>query len=642
MRNLLIFLSILPFFIISQNVLDGIYVREHVPRIIDYAKWSSPIGGEMKMGSPVIEVQKKTLKIKGFEHINSVDYIPAFKGADERNYTPNALNSYLYTLPNQSLLGIINYGNLKTVKDTVIRRSSNFYIKRFEVTNVEYREFVQYVKDSLLLAVMAEEDEDLFMIQNEDSTYKLNWESEFRELAQTEEYFEVVSQLYFDEHDERFYKRPQLDARKFNYEYTTSDGVRRFLNIYPDTLSWVHNSLAAHVEPLCQMYFWHPFYNNYPVCGVSYNQIQAYLYWLRQKGIPALDKKGIKYEIGLPTSEEWEYTTTLLYTKGVKENKDDSPLMFNAFLDKNVNCDLVLSRHQKFKNHEANPNDSLFDQYQERMGIQKLLNPYSVPTENLILDGFLDVVHSEYSNEKFPGLYSIKGQAFHFGSNVSEWLETSFCDYKDYFTLNALTLAHSPHTKVASLGLELQEQLNRYTDKHQLVMGANWMDERYAMYLGAPLEAIYAKTFVHPDSAFSTLGFRYVIRIEKNQQPTQDEITFQTKKRLNIFEELKKNGFSLIRDTLNNNSYKTEIMTFVNFSKKKEVDKMLTSYISGVNSNKYQAVLGREFPELLKKITAGGAHVYSFYSIIPNQPQNLLMEYRLKCINDYTFELIRI
>ena len=69
---------------------------------------------------------------------------------------------------------------------------------------------------------------------------------------------------------------------------------------------------------------------------------------------------------------------------------------------------------------------------------------------------------------------------------------------------------------------------------------------------------------------------------------------------------------------------------------------MLTSYISGVNSNKYQAVLGREFPELLKKITAGGAHVYSFYSIIPNQPQNLLMEYRLKCINDYTFELIRI
>lgn len=642
MRNLLIFLSILPFFTISQNVLDGIYVREHVPQIIDYAKWSSPIGGEMKMGSSFIEVQKKNLKIKGFEHINSVDYIPAFKGVDERNYIPNALNSYLYTLPNKSLLGIINYGNLKTIKDTVIRRHSNFYIKRFEVTNVEYREFVQYVKDSLLLSVMAEEDEDLFMIQNEDSTNKLNWESEFRELAQTEEYFDVVSQLYFDEHDERFYGRPQLDARKFNFEYITSDGLRRVLNIYPDTLSWLRNSLAAHVEPLCQMYFWHPFYNNYPVCGVSYNQIQAYLYWLRQKGIPALDKKGIKYEIGLPTSEEWEYTTTLLYTKGVKENKDDSPLMFNAFLDKNVNCDLVLSKHQKFKNHEANPNDSLFDQYQERMGIQKLLNPYSVPTENLILDGFLNVVHSEYSNEKFPGLYSIKGQAFHFGSNVSEWLETSFCDYKDYFTLNALTLAHSPHAKVASLGLELQEQLNRYTDKHQLVMGANWMDERYAMYLGAPLEAIYAKTFVHPDSAFSTLGFRYVIRIEKNQQPTQDEITFQTKKRLNIFEELKKNGFSLIGDTLNNNSYKTEIMTFVNFSKKKEVDKMRTSVIRGAYSNKNQAVLDREFPELLKKITASGAHVYSFYSIIPNQPQNLLMEYRIKCINDYTFQLIRI
>jgi formylglycine-generating enzyme required for sulfatase activity len=637
MRNLLILLSILPFFTISQNVLDGIYIAEHVPQLIDYAEWSSPIGGEMKMGSPVIEEQKKPLKIKGFEHINSVDYIPVGSWPSETLNLPNTLNSHLYSLPNSSLIGIVNYGDLKTTKDTLIQRSSNFYIKRGEVTNAEYREFVQYVKDSLLLSVMSEDDEDRFMIQNKDSTYKLNWESNFRELSKMEEYAETVSQLYFEESDERFYRRPQFDSRKLNYEYKTLDGIQRFLNIYPDTLSWLHNSIAAHVEPLCQMYFWHPVYDHYPVCGVSYNQIQAYLYWLHEKGISGLDKKGIKYEIGLPTSEEWEYTTTLLYTKEVKVNEDDSPLMFNAFLDKNVNCDLVLSRHQKFKNHEANPNDSLFDEYQERLGIQKLLNPYSVPTENLILDGFLNVVHSEYSNENFSGLYSIKNQVFHLGSNVSEWLETSFSDYKDYFTLNALTLAHSPHNKVAGLGFELEQKLNGYSDEYQLVMGANWMDERYSMYLGAPLEATYAKTFVHPDSAFSTLGFRYVIRLVKDQQPTQGEITFQPENQLNIFEELKKIGFYLIGDSLNNNSYKTEKLTFINHEKKKEVEDKIKG-----NETFSKTLLTPEFPELLKKITAGGADVYSFYSTLPNQPQNLLMEYRLKCINEYTFELIRI
>jgi|SaaInlV_125m_DNA_1040241.scaffolds.fasta_scaffold06633_2 hypothetical protein len=645
MRNLLIFLSILPFFTISQNVLEGVYVREHIPKHLDYEAFSSPIGGKIKMGSPVVEEQKNPLKIKGFEHINSTNYIPVASRADERLSNLNALNSYVYSLPNQSLLGVINYGNLKTVKDTVIKRNSNFYIKRAEVTNVEYREFVQYVKDSLLLSVLAEEEEDLFMIRNNDSTYRLNWESNFKELAQTEEYAETVSQLHFGESDGHYYKRQQYDTRKLNYEYTTSDGVRHVVNIYPDTLSWINNSSAAHVEPLCQMYFWHPVYKMYPVSGVSYNQIQAYLFWLREKGISALDKKGIKYEIGLPTSEEWEYTTTLLYTKGVKEDEEDSRLMFNAFLDKNVNCDLVLRTHQKFRIHEANPNDSLFDEYQERVGIQKLLNPYSVPTKHLILDGSLNIVHSEYSNEKFPGLNSINNQVFHLGSNLSEWLETSFSDYKDYFTLNALTLAHSPHDKVAGLGLELQEKIKDYTDKHQLVMGANWMDERYAMYLGAPLEAIYAKIFVHPDSAFSTLGFRYVIRLEKDQKPAPKEIVFQEVERLNILEELASYGFELQPDSALKQGQQNDTQTLVSFKQelimknRKALDGI---YVRGVQGSQTYGTLLLRFPELLEKIKNSGGNISSFYSTIPNQPQNLLMEYRLKCLNEYTFELIKI
>ena len=166
----------------------------------------------------------------------------------------------------------------------------SYYMDETEITNDEYRQFVYHVRDSLALSLLGEEEPDKFYINEGEYDQLLNWR---RIPWENEDYSEVLSSLFYGENDERFYKRKQLDARKFNYEYwwidfkTASQKVNRYshpdiknasasteswkyregitdrsdfiqrevINIYPDTLSWVHDFTYSWNEPMTQMYF---------------------------------------------------------------------------------------------------------------------------------------------------------------------------------------------------------------------------------------------------------------------------------------------------------------------------------------------------------------------------------------------------
>jgi hypothetical protein len=176
-----------------------------------------------------------------------------------------------------------------------------------------------------------------------------------------------------------------------------------------------------------------------------------------------------------------------------------------------------------------------------------------------------------------------------------------------------------------------------------MIIGANWMDCHDEMYFGVPLKGLYTKTFSSIDSSYSTVGFRYVIRILNDQKKTRN-LDFKPLKTNNIFEELKKAGFELKQDSTSKMVQK--IICF-NPHKKKEITQQETSVLDGVyrkyipgDENSY-SVLIEEFPELLKVIEKNGGRIYSFYSTVPNQPKNIVTEFRLKAINKYTFELIQ-
>ena len=220
---------------------------------------------------------------------------------------------------------------------------ASFYMDQTEITNNEYRQFVQWVRDSIARVRLAEglvEDfEYIDFADLEDPTYyqdyvalnypdsmmrRLNWDP-FLEWEKNRypsaEYTEVIEGMYLPP-EEQWLGYRQLDTRQLNYtyywinkqkagsklnrvEYDYSDddddgslfGYRDYIkntqsssnrssffeketiNVYPDTLVWIHDFTYSFNEPMHDKYFWHPAYDDYPVVGVSWKQAKAFTNW---------------------------------------------------------------------------------------------------------------------------------------------------------------------------------------------------------------------------------------------------------------------------------------------------------------------------------------------------------------------------
>jgi len=227
-----------------------------------------------------------------------------------------------------------------------------FWMDQTEITNNKYRQFVYWVRDSILRTKLGEAgiaDREYFMVDDEGNVIEpnvLNWDEKIDPKEETT--MGIIEEMYYPP-EERFNGKKQYDVRKFNYSYfwvdyqsaarskyvydyenntgryegqvTNLDGTRTdikdrssfikhvVLNIYPDTLCWIRDFTYSFNDPQADLYFWHPSFDDYPVVGISWPQAVAFSNWRTDFMNSALRKQGIVdvQEYRLPLETEWEY-----------------------------------------------------------------------------------------------------------------------------------------------------------------------------------------------------------------------------------------------------------------------------------------------------------------------------------------------
>ena len=192
------------------------------------------------------------------------------------------------------------------------------------------------------------------------------------------------------------------------------------VNVYPDTTCWVNDFENAYNEPYVRMYFSNAGYNDYPVVGVSWEQASAFCAWRTEFLKRSLGKQGIYVEpYRLPTEAEWEYAARA----GVDKNK--YPWEGNLPLTEDDGC-----FYANFKPMEG----------------------------NYVKDG--NIITSRvgtYSPNDF-GLYDMAG-------NVSEWTSTAYTE-----SINKLTSDLNPEYRYNAA------KEDPYKMTRKIVRGGSWKD----------------------------------------------------------------------------------------------------------------------------------------------------------------------
>lgn len=225
---------------------------------------------------------------------------------------------------------------------------SAFFMDETEITNNEYREFVYWVRDSIVRTLLGEVLPETYLISENPKTGEvydpphINWKEKIDWHSDNQDIRDALEEIYLPE-NERYFGKKEIDTRKLFYEYFWIDlqaaarkefkedadyrnaglanrpqGLRdrsvyvrrEKINVYPDTLAWIHDYSYSFNDPLTEKYFWHTAYDNYPVVGVNWNQAKAFCVWRTEKLNKYLSSKKGKItlsEFRLPTEAEWEW-----------------------------------------------------------------------------------------------------------------------------------------------------------------------------------------------------------------------------------------------------------------------------------------------------------------------------------------------
>jgi hypothetical protein len=96
-----------------------------------------------------------------------------------------------------------------------------FYMDETEITNNEYRQFVNAVLDSMIRERLGEQDPDVyFNADDESGEHFINYEAKI--LPEDIDNNDAIKELYYNQ-EETYYRMKQIDVRKLEYKYQQID-----------------------------------------------------------------------------------------------------------------------------------------------------------------------------------------------------------------------------------------------------------------------------------------------------------------------------------------------------------------------------------------------------------------------------------
>ena len=405
-----------------------------------------------------------------------VDDRPKFFQPDPYGMIFIPLGSYTMGLGEED----VPYSQMNNPKTVTI---GSFYMDETEITNNEYRQFVNWVRDSIARNLLGELNPEEYLIEENLKTGELydppflNWKTDIE--WDDEETSQTLEEMFLPE-NERYFRKKELDTRKLRYEYYWIDlqaaaakdytqqgnpedgsfanrpaGIddrsqyvkKETINIFPDTLCWIHDFAYSYNEPLARTYFWHPTYDHYPAVGINWSQAKAFCVWRTQQFNAYLTSKGQAglNDFRLPTEAEWEWAA--------RGGEHANPFPWGGPYSRNDKGCLLAN----FKPNRGNYVDD---------------------------GGTTPVIVGHYPANSF-GLYDMAG-------NVAEWTIGSYDESANVFTWDL-----NPDY---SYNATIEDPISM---KRKVIRGGSWKDIEYYLLVST-------RDYEYQDTAKSYIGFRCV------------------------------------------------------------------------------------------------------------------------------------
>ncbi len=335
---------------------------------------------------------------------------------------------------------------------------SGFWMDATEITNNEYRQFTNDVRDSIAGKLMG------YVKQGSDGNEYLDMKKVATIKWNDKATMEKIDAMIVTP-DNRIFGKKEIDPLKIVYHSETFDFkeaskrenanvprgkfiIRYDIPVYPDTLCWVRDFAYSYNEPMAKQYYSHPAFGNYPVVGINWKQATAFCEWRTHLLNAYLGNKNRATEspFRLPTEAQWEYAA--------RGGRSQSPYPWGGpYLRNRKGCLLA-----NFKPGRGNyPEDG----------------------------GFYTVRADAYWPNDF-GLYNMAG-------NVAEW--TSSLYYEGGYNFQ--------HDMNPDIRWNAKDQ-DPPRMKRKVIRGGSWKDVGYFLQTST-------RAYEYQDTSKSYIGFRCVI-----------------------------------------------------------------------------------------------------------------------------------